>query len=257
LKTLLATRTILYAGYSLADSDFLNIHGYIRKELGALAPTAYIVSVDSNSRERFEGLGLHPIFTDASYFLSLVKRHLLHDEHLMPDSVFDEVESALNRVVVEHHRLHDHFDPHQTPMMIYAAVYQDGLVHAFERITARWKTGEYSHRCRVAQKIQQYEQIRKLHMSNRHYLDAAYAQGYLNGLFWLVMDRRTRAELPCYFNFGPTIAEREITTFNGYRRIMRAKRQVHHKGAFRIAKQVVTKLGPGEVLHHPPFLAVN
>lgn len=257
LKTLLATHTILYAGYSLKDSDLLNINRYIRNELGPLAPTAYIVSVDRSSRERFEGLGLRPIFTDASHFLAIVKRHLLHDGHLLADSVFDRVESALARIGMEHDRLHDEFDPQDTPMMIYAAVYQDGLLHALERVTARWKTGEYSHRCRVVQKIQQYERIKNLHMSRHRYLDAAYAQGYSNGLWWLVMDTKARAALPYYFNFGPTTEEREISTVSSYRRIMRARLQVHHRGALKLAKQVVGKLGPGEVLHHQPFLATE
>lgn len=257
LKTLLATRTILYAGYSLTDFDFVRIHNYIRKDLGKFARKAYILTLDSQSRERYEKLGLEPIVTDASHFLSLLKAHLLEDWHLLPDSAFDDVDFVLARIANEHHRLHAAFRPQDTPMMIYAAAYQDGLMHALQRITARKNTGEYSHRCYVVQKIRQYEEITSRHFSRGSYLDAAYSQGYENGLMWLILDARDRARMPYYFNFGSGKNEREIPTFAAYRRVMRRRLPAHQR-ALRVARQVVARqLGHGDALHHEPFLAVD
>lgn len=74
LKLALATRTILFVGYSLRDHDFRRIYDLVQKEMGELIPHAYIITLDEASKERYEALGLTPIFTDARFFLSALIR---------------------------------------------------------------------------------------------------------------------------------------------------------------------------------------
>lgn len=248
-KTFLATRTILYVGYSLMDSDFLAIHNYIRTELGNFAPYSYIVTIDKQSKDKYEERGLHPIFTDGAYFLDLLKKQLLRYDHLLPDTRFDGVNAALFRIRREHERLYDEYDLHTRPAIMYCACYQDGLLHALERITARRKTGEYSDRRRVAHKIHSYETLRKVHISRKKYTDVAYIEGYLNGLLWLVADDKTRAELPLYYVFGVG----EVSTFKLYQKALK-RHEGEHKAALRLAKRIASELTTGQVLHHSPYL---
>jgi hypothetical protein len=56
LKLMLATKTIVYVGYSFSDYDFLSIHRYISRELKEIAPVAYIVRSTDLPRPGSEAL---------------------------------------------------------------------------------------------------------------------------------------------------------------------------------------------------------
>ena len=250
LKLLLATKTIVYVGYSFSDHDFLNIQQYITRELREVSPAAYIVSIDRESEPKFRDLGLTPIFTDATHFISVLKKHIRDDGHFLPDERFEGVFPALAHSSREHERLFDKYRARDKPEIVYAASYQDGLKHAFERILAMMHTGEYSHRCELVKKLQGYEKIKTDNVRRRRYLDVAYIEGYMNGLFFLLMDDKERKQLPHYFIYGQSDQPR---TFARYKSIL--KRTRHHKAALREAVRVVKKrLGPKDVIHHTPFI---
>jgi hypothetical protein len=251
LKLMLATKTIVYVGYSFSDYDFLSVHQYISRELKRIAPVAYIVSLDRSAEARFKALGLTPIFTDASHFVRVLKAHVETDGHSLPDARLDAIPLALARAKAEHVRLHKTFDAIAKPEMVYCASYQDGLMHAFERVLARSHSGDYSHQCVVALQLKKYESIRKENLRAHRYLDVAYIEGYMNGLVFLLADDEGRAHLPFYFVFGLNGQPRTLTD---YRRVLRASVNLH-KGAKAVAERVVReKLGPGDDLHHSPFL---
>lgn len=248
LKLALSTKTIVYVGYSLRDDDFLAIHDYLRRELGEMAPQSYVVSLDEASEDRFREKGLHPIFTDARYFIAMLKKHLTENEHYLPDDRFDGIRAAYDRVDDEHSKLHRAFDVHKTPEMAFSACYQDGLMHAFERIMVLKKTGEYSHRCDIERKAQRYERIRQHNIKMKRYLDAAYAEGYQNGLFYLLSDDKARKQLPYYYLHG---AKAQPASLSELRRLLKGPT---HKAAAANARRAVAKLGPHDHLHHPPFV---
>lgn len=251
LKLLLATKTILYIGYSFTDHDFTAIQEYIRKELGELAPQAYIVSLDKASDERFKALNLQPIYTDATHFLSFTKKHLEGNGHYLSDNRFDGIPDANARTRKAHKQLFQAFKPTSNPEVIYCAFYQDGLMHAFERIVDMKKTGEYSHRCRIAEQIQNYNEIRTEKVRARRYTDAAYIDGYMNGLIYLLLNDRERRSIPFFYVYG---LRDQPTTFPQFKRALR-KNSSLHKGAFALAKRIVAeRLGLHDEIHHSPFL---
>lgn len=254
LKLVLATRTIIYVGYSFSDHDFIAIRDYIKNELKAIAPTAYIVTIDRASHERFKSLGLHPIYTDATYFVSVIKEHLQGNGHYVPDERFDGIYEALDRVHREHERLFASYSPERTPEVIYCAAYQDGLIHAFQRIGDLRATGEYSHRCTVVQKLRNYERILKDNRRAKRYFDVAYIEGYANGLFYFLIDDKDRRALPFFYVYG--LAD-QPTTFARFRKDLKLS-PTAHKAAYSLAKKIVSRqLGPSDVIHHTPFLLWN
>jgi SIR2-like domain len=95
LKMMLATKTILYVGYSFKDEDFIRIHSLLKTEMGNLFPTSYIVTLDREGVERYRELGLIPIFTDATYFISVLKRHVIKDDDMLDDRQFAKVAKGL------------------------------------------------------------------------------------------------------------------------------------------------------------------
>jgi len=251
LKLMLATKTIIYAGYSFADYDFLTIHRYISRELKQVTPAAYIVSLDRSAEARFRGLGLTPIFTDAAHFVRVLKQHLETDGHSLPDSRFDAIPAVFAQAKVEHGRLDDAFDVRKYPQVVYCAAYQDGLMHAFGRILSGLHSGQYSHQCELARQLTKYESIRAENLRAGRHVDVAYIEGYMNGLFYLVAGDEERAHLPFYFVYG---IPDQLVTIAQYKNALRTSGN-SHKGATALAKRIVReKLGPGDVLHHTPFL---
>jgi SIR2-like domain len=251
LKVMLATKTIVYVGYSFSDSDFLSVHRYISRELKQIAPIAYIVSLDRSAEARFRALGLTPIFTDAAHFVQVLKKHFEADGHSLPDSKLDAIPFALARARIEHDRLHETFEVIAKPEIIYCASYQDGLIHAFERILSRSHAGDYSHQCQVAEQLRKYDSIRAENLRARRYWDVAYVEGYMNGLMYLLADGDARAKLPFYFIYG---LEGQPVTLAEYKKALKTS-AIPHKRAKALAERIVReKLGPGDDLHHTPFL---
>lgn len=252
LKLLLATKTILYIGYSLLDYDFLTILGYLRRELGNLSPLAYIVSLDEGSDDRFKELGLHPIYSDATNFISVLKKHIESDGHFLPDQRFESIPRILAIVRFEHERLYNSFSLKKKPEIIYAAAYQDGLIHAFERIIDLQKTGQYSHKCHVIQLMRNYEKIRKDNIHRKSYVDVAYIDGYTNGLMYLICEDKERKYMPLYYIYG---AKDQPMSFTKYKATLRSIGAAH-KSSLVLAQKIVAKeVGGSDVLHHTPFIS--
>ena len=252
LKTMLATRTVLYVGYSFSDEDFIRIHSVLRKEMGQLMPHSFIVTLDREGEKRFLEIGLTPIFTDATHFISVLKQHLIEDGHMIADSIFEQVRDKLSIVRDEHERLWEEFDLNEAVDILYTTSYQDGLIHAFERILARQNSGYYSHICNITKTLRGYEELRRDKVKSKKYQDVAYIEGYTNGLLYLVFEQDTREALPLYYVYG---SKEQPKTFEEFRELRRHAFEFHksaHRYAERIAQQQEQQ--KGLEIHHPPFL---
>jgi hypothetical protein len=252
LKMMLATKTILYVGYSFRDEDFIQIHSMLRKEMGQLMPHGFIVTLDREGEERYRELGLTPILTDATNFISVVKQHAIQDKHMLPDEIFDEVVVELTAVQEAHFHLWDEFDITEAPDILFTSSYQDGLIHAFERILSLKNSGYYSHTCNITSALRRYDEFRKAKLKAKKYQDVAYIDGYMNGMLYLLFEQDTREALPLYYIFG---AKDQPITPNEFAEL-RMRAFEYHKSAYRYAKRMAQELcyQKGMVVHHPPFL---
>jgi hypothetical protein len=249
LKLALSTKTILYVGYSLRDHDFLEIHNYLRAELGEFAPISYIVSLDDSSEQRFRQAGLRPIFTDARFFVAMLKKHLEGNDEFIPDERFAGIMKAWRHVKELHGELHVALRPAKHPTVIYTACYQDGLMHAFERMMARIATGEYAHRCVVDRQVSQYLNLRREKVKAKLYQDVAYIDGYIEGLLYLLANDEERKQLDVYYLFGERDHPKSLKETK--RRVLAGS---NHKGAVALAKRLVKGLSDNDDFHHRPFL---
>ena len=255
LKMMLATKTILYVGYSFRDEDFTRIHSMLRKDMGELMPRGFIVTLDRGDEQRYRELGLIPIFTDATNFISVIKQHFIEGKHMLPDEVFEEVSAELTIVRAAHHRLWDEFNIIDTPDILYAASYQDGLIHAFERMLGLHNSGYYSHIANITNAMLGYYELRKAKVQIRKYPDIAYIDGYTNGLLYLLHNHDIREMLPLYYIFG---ARQQPRSFDEFSHLLERAFTLH-KSASRYARQMVQgrQCNKENVIHHPPFLALN
>ena len=254
LKLALATRTVLFIGYSLRDHDFERIYNFVRTEMGELIPHAYIVTLDEASEERYTNMGLTPIFTDAEFFVSALKNHLVARELMLSDDWQINIFEALQEVQDEHDKLHDGFNYFDNPAIVYAASYQDGLQHAFQHLLSMSDTGKYSGPCGAEHSVEAYENVRKVKLRDKAYSDVAYIDGYKNGLTYLSVPDEYRSALPLYYVFG---YKGNICTIEEFAEIVRDAERLHktsYKHAKKLVEDVLTQGAQGVVFHHVPFL---
>ncbi|PCJ39094.1 MAG: hypothetical protein COA81_11045 [Alphaproteobacteria bacterium] len=253
LKVLLATKTIVYIGYSLNDDDFRTINSFVRDEMKGLHRQAYIVTPFKND-EHYENHGVIPIYTDGTYFIRRVKEHAKTEleGHFLSDTIYDAAAYMLRKVYRAHDELHKTYNGQDNPEVIICAFYQDGLCHGLERVLAMKKTGHYSHSCAVGQKIAIYENYRQKYLKHKIYEHVAYIDGYINALKFVASNANVNLVdcFPLFYAFG---AKYDLVTFDDYAAID-GNIPSMHKAAYKRAKQIASKDDNDMVMHHPPWL---
>lgn len=254
LKTILATQTVVFIGYSLSDSDFSAIYDFVKKQMNALHKQAYVVTPSVEDCEKFRAAGFIPIRTDGTYFIAQVKAHAVALGAMLDDDIYDSASELLYSVQDEHALLHESIKVSNFPEVIFAASYQDGLMHALERVIEMKGSGRYSHHCQVTGTIKAYLKWQKEKLKRGVYEDVAYIEGYINGLTFLLMtnDERESAPVPMYFMFG---AKGDISDAAVFADRLKAS-PPSHKAAHKRALVYLNSLADPEnaEFHHPPWL---
>ncbi len=150
-----------------------------------------------------------------------------------------------------HFELTEVIDIRKHPELLHCSSYQDGLIHALERILSLRSSGDYSNGANALTTELAYQKLRKEKLRSKQYLQVAYIDGYTNGhLFLIADDDDFRDAVPRYYVFGDGGS---ILTLSAYKRI--AKRAaVLHKTAVKLAEKSVAKFPGNVVLHHTPFI---
>lgn len=244
LKLLLATKTVLFVGYSFGDSDFNKIYNFLKKEMGDILPRTYLVT-PQKAPDGFTGTVIN---TDGTYFVNRLKEHLVKNEHMIDDIRFEGVYKALFGVQGIHNTV-SKINIKESPAVIYCTSYQDGMIHAFERIISLQKTGYYSHIYNIINTIDNYEILRKKKVKSRSYFDVAYIDGYLNGVSFLWLDDKMRKKVPVFYLYG---SDQNLNNPKLFLKLLKKAPKIH-KEAFKLAIKMSQKYN-SEILHHRPFL---
>jgi SIR2-like domain len=248
LKHLLATRPAVFIGYSFGDPDLNRILRFLRKELADVLPRSYLVTPHG-----YEGTDFPPervLVTDGTYFIHKLKDAAVEQGRMRPDRVFARTQNLLVKIVEAHDRVFSSFNVKDTPAVIYALAYQDGVLHAFERIMAMLPSGFYSNPHSTYHVVPAYELVVKGAIRERSYWDAAYAAGYRNGMMSLDLDDAAADLLPLYLVWG---AKRDLRDFDDFTRDVNQARQLH-KAATTYAIRLVRNMPDGVEPHHSAFL---
>lgn len=76
LKSLLATHTVVFIGFSFGDEDLNKIIEILSSDLQDFAPQYFLITIDESWRKT-ENKIILPIITDAYYFLHSLKNILI------------------------------------------------------------------------------------------------------------------------------------------------------------------------------------
>jgi hypothetical protein len=93
----------------------------------------------------------------------------------------------LDEVAETHSKTADAFIKTQHPLLIFILGYQDGLVHALQRIMRMKKSGEYYSVNAVHSRMHGYDRAIHDFGNKKDFWNAAYAQGYQSGLLYLLL----------------------------------------------------------------------
>ncbi|WP_442601818.1 SIR2 family protein [Paenibacillus sp. KN14-4R] len=250
LKMMLATKLIVFIGYSFGDEDFNKIFDSLFKEMKGLMPHSYMVTIDKTSADKLKNYNITPIITDATYFIESLKGHLVDDDILINDNRFRGVYDQLEEVYREHQKFSKSTDIGDNPDAIYSLCYQDGIIHAFERMLSNKNSGTYSSKYTITKLISSYNSIREEKLKNKIYHDVSYVDGYIDGLIFLIADDETRMDMPKYYIFGYKYG---LPTFEDYLEAVKSVKQ--HKAAHNYAKTMASKITDKNIVyHHTPFL---
>ncbi len=251
LKTILATKTVVFIGFSFGDEDFAQIMNYLRDEMGDIFPHIYIVTLDETLEERLDYKHLTSIVTSGTFFLHQLKLTLIDMGVIKNTSICPLIDAALD-VVKELHDKISQINLLKYPCAIYTLSYQDGVIHAFERFQQNYKTGEYNQPGRLGRIAGKYEEMVNGFLVDEDFWNASYYEGYLNGLILIEAceeDEMALSKFP--FLFLPGV-KRELATLDIYMdelaRITRGRSKYQKQ-----AKAITSKAGEGIVFHHPPY----
>ena len=173
LKAILATKTVVFIGFSFGDEDFAQIINYIRDEMGAIYPHVYIVTLDEPLKARLNYNNSTFIVTSGTFFLHKIKLALIDKGIIKNYSIYPLIDIVLGELEKLHEKV-SHINLIEYPCAIYTLSYQDGVIHAFERFLQNYQTGEYNQPGRSGGIAKKYEKWIETYHEAGNYWDEAY-----------------------------------------------------------------------------------
>jgi hypothetical protein len=248
LRQLLATKVVVFVGYSLSDWNFVRLYEALRADMGKFAPAAYVVSPFDVANNQFD---LRHIRTSGVGFLRELKSQLIGHCFLA-----DEVYETVERVEALAWEANDYAGAksHKTyPAILHCWGYIEGLLDACGRIRMRRTSGEYSDRHHILELVQSYEKLYERAIDEERFFDAAYVDGYVNGLFLLLGDKEHDLEesVPYYYIYGSDLPMRSEADLDAA--LEKSRRCAPRPRAQ--ARKIVANLPEGMVYKHGPFLS--
>jgi hypothetical protein len=251
LKTVLATKVVVFIGYSFGDFDFNRIHRYLSQEMKNILPHTYIVTTGRPQSGFSATAGTTAIQTDGTYFLSILRKHLEEKKLLFPEVQLELVNMLDSLLRDCHKQSTEFFENKKTPSALYNLFYQDGMSDAFDCLRFKSKNGLAYCPDHIFRNIRFYRSLRKDYIKEKNYPTLAYVDGFLHGLYTMTYTPDS-FHFPIFYlmGYGP------VETLAELKQLLR-KRPTYHKTADAIAKKHFSKmLDPKSDLipQHRPFI---
>ncbi|WP_179275780.1 SIR2 family protein [Rhodococcus sp. 06-418-5] len=248
IRQMMATRTVVFIGYSLSDWNFNRIYSALKHDMGDYWTPSYVVSPFDNPNINSQEL-LH-IRTSGQQFLVELKGRML-EEGFIPDAQYAKVADALDELA-EAIDIVSRYPASRHPTIVHCWAYQEGLRDALARIIDLRPTGSYSDCHHVSHLIQSYLSLVQKAIGLGEFFNAAYMDGYLAGLLYLIDADSEFGPLALYYIYGSdsemrSIEELELALQQSRRRAPKPRAE---------ARRLAQGVPDGMVLHHGPRIRV-
>lgn len=252
LRMMLATRPVLFVGYSFRDAEFVRLYEVLASEMGGMNPQPYILCITEESAARFQEMRMTPIVTDATYFIESLKRQMVARGVLLDESRFDGVKAKRDEILREHATLFK-IDKQLAPAVFCTAMFQDGFHNALRHVLESRSTGFFYDPTRVTSLMHKVDQSITEMESLGHYEDVAYLKGQLDAYMFVVASDEDRKHCPHYFVFG-TEDRYAILTRGAFIEDARRAKKLHPEAYERAANILAKHGGDFLAIHHSPHL---
>lgn len=193
LKDLMATKTFLFAGYSLKDDDFRQIWDSIAIRLGRFSKLAFALDPNASDEDieywEQRGILIYRIFD--VQFMRELRKHLAQLGLIPSEALVSFLMRDRRRIVQIHLSNHQHSDG-----ALSSAMYQDGLLHELDDILDSIQLGTMKHEDLENELGSVLNTLRKVQETN-DVVEIAYWTGrycaveaYFNG----------QSQIPAYFH---------------------------------------------------------
>jgi NAD-dependent SIR2 family protein deacetylase len=225
LKSMLASKVILFVGFSFRDADINRIYNYIKKEMKGFLPHAYIVTIDPDIAKQFDQMKVTVIQTNGYYFIETLRKHLEGINFLIEKENLDAVWDANIRRRDVHAICSDHYQKHKSVSAIYNLFYQDGIRHALDYLDCHATSGNSFDPLSIIGTVETYEKMGKKLLREKKYMDYPYVQGYIAGLQVMITAAKP-ADIAYYFIMGKGKIYSQREFFSEMK-----KGNIYHRGA--------------------------
>lgn len=252
LKNILATKVVVFIGFSFGDEDFAQIIEYLRKEMGDIYPHIYVVTLDNSLQDRIDYSQSTYIVTSGTFFLHNLKNTLIEKNIIRNNDIqgivydfldkMNDIHMKTSRIKIQEYRTN-----------IYALAYQDGVIHACERFLQLSHTGDYNQPSYICKLIKYYERITDEYRKKGDYLDMSYYEGYINGLALIDVCRDNPELIDSFPYYYLPNAKKELSSYELF--LDEVKRTSFIGGKYSIfAKKILgEKIDKNTIVHHPPY----
>jgi hypothetical protein len=246
-RHLIATRSVVFVGYSLQDDDIRAVIAALRDDLDVAARPVYFVHPNPSFAPPLRGAEV--INTSAAYFVELVDRALVDAGYLLPLLLYDRAAALFGRLEDAKARVDDNLPPWRFPLAMFNHSFQDGLRDAILHAEAGRHTGADRQHHALIQRASAYDQARKKATKARDYWNAAYIEGYEAGLIVLGAHDLPLRTVPLYYCPGLGAD----TSFTRVAHEIRGGAKTH-KAAHGWAIRAMQRMPEGMYAFHPPSL---
>ena len=252
LKNILATKTVVFIGFSFGDEDFSQILKYLKNEMGNVFPHIYVVTIDDKLEKRLNYDNCTTIVTSGEHFIHTLKNYLKENGSIVNTGIEEDVEISLS-IMEDLHGKVSRINIKTFPSVIYTLAYQDGVIHAWERYLKMNKTGEYNRPGYIGGLAGKYQTIAQKCHASKNYWDESYYEGYINGLVFIAACGQSSdvvEKFPFIYLPNSKLDLNDLSIYHAeLERVSSGKGQYHVMAK----KSIKEQCGEGMVVHHPPY----
>jgi SIR2-like protein len=194
LRDLMATKTFVFAGYSLRDPDFQELWEAMIRSLGHFSKLAYALDPNATSEQisYWKDRGIHLVQVSDILFIRALRTRLEKEDLIPSEQFLRFLEAQTQRVSVLHFRLKQTWDGG-----LASAMYQDGLMHVLEDVLVATKLGSKKKEDFEAD-LREAERVLATMRRKRDPIEISYWSGRLEVIKRFV--NRTGTPIPAYFH---------------------------------------------------------
>ena len=218
LKSLLASKTVVFIGFSFGDEDLNKLFDILKEKLGNMSNQFYLVTLDKKW-ENNEDKGIIPIVTDGTYFIHQLNNILIDIGKLFSKELYKSAGELLNIIKLQHNKIINSSsffkDIEDYPEFLLSIAYQDGIIHALEHCITNRNKGDYLIPGYLEQKITLLENYYRYSLEKEQFDSIYFNFGYLTVLKSLSKYTHiNKLEKMYMFKFGEKYFETKEELFN-------------------------------------------